>query len=156
MKLNEIMDIEVFGEDGEVTTVGELMAESLKDFNDRVEGIMTDLRNLRDNQEAVPCTEEKCVCGYFDSILDEMKELVGMMSVTGGGWDGEDKTRDLRIEHARVLKEVRDIEYANLLKEMRTPDLFTDEEYEAMRTRLDEIEEELSGVKAKGTCHQWT
>jgi len=32
-------------------------------------------RHLRDEQNLVACTEEDCICNYFDHVIDAMEDL---------------------------------------------------------------------------------
>lgn len=39
---------------------------------DRIMGL---LKDIRDDQEEIPCAEDGCICEQFDLILDEIESL---------------------------------------------------------------------------------
>jgi len=45
------------------------------DVLQRIEKIKNDLRNLRDDQTAVPCSDKYDICDNFDWVLDRFEQL---------------------------------------------------------------------------------
>jgi len=43
---------------------------------DKLNRIVFTLRNIRDDQTEIECSEDDCICDAFDSIIEDIEELI--------------------------------------------------------------------------------